>query len=148
MNIFLDDIRQPEDVLQYQIHLNKQPIIIDERLFGFNENWKIVRNFNEFKTLLDSVDIDTIDLISFDHDLADEHYTPFEYWDDYEASKKYQESKQYTEKTGLHCAQYLAEKCREEGKLLPDFTVHSQNPVGFDNILYYLLNYKKHVENV
>ena len=46
------------------------------------------------------------DLISFDHDLAPEHYTPEKYWNDYEASKDYQEKKAllFQDKTGLDCA--------------------------------------------
>lgn len=87
-------------------------------------------------------------LISFDHDLADEHYTPQEYWDDYDKSKAYQESQSYKEKTGLDCAKFLVEFVESNNKVLPQFLSHSANPVGRDNILNYLQNAQKHLKHI
>jgi hypothetical protein len=85
-------------------------------------------------------------LISFDHDLADEHYTPEYFWDDYMESKKFQEwrEKDYKENTGMDCAKWLVDYCIDNNKELPLFYSHSANPVGRDNILYFLENFKKH----
>jgi hypothetical protein len=80
--------------------------------------------------------------ISFDHDLADEHYTPPKYWNDYEASKAYQEAQTYKEKTGYDCAKWLVDYCMDSGTMLPQYFVHSANPVGADNIHHYLSNYQ------
>lgn len=83
------------------------------------------------------------DAISFDHDLADSHYTPEYFWDNYEESKKYQEwnSKNHTEKTGMDCAKWLVDYCMDNKKMLPEIFVHSANPVGADNIKGLLYNY-------
>lgn len=83
--------------------------------------------------------------ISFDHDLADEHYTPEIYWTDYEKSKEYQEKVEmnYQEKTGLDCAKWLVDYCMDNNSDLPIFYSHSANPVGRDNILGLLNNYYK-----
>ena len=86
------------------------------------------------------------DTISFDHDLADEHYTPEYFWDNYEESKKFQEwrGQYYQEKTGMDCAKWLVDYCMDNKKKLPEIFVHSANPVGADNIKGLLDNFVKH----
>lgn len=79
--------------------------------------------------------------INFDHDLADEHYTPEQYWHCYHISKEFQDSRTYTEKTGLDCAKFLVDYCIDYAKQLPKWYTHSANPVGRDNIDRYLVNY-------
>lgn len=82
--------------------------------------------------------------ISFDHDLADEHYTPEKYWSDYEASKRYQQQQKYQEKTGMDCAKWLVDYCIDNDCELPAIHIHSANPVGADNIKALLTNFNKH----
>lgn len=60
--------------------------------------------------------------------------------------KKYEYTPPILEKTGLECAKWLVELCMDKGLKLPKYLCHSQNPVGKDNILGYLDNYKKHNE--
>jgi len=84
------------------------------------------------------------DIISFDHDLADEHYTPPKYWDNYQESKEYQEAQNYLEETGMDCAKWLVDYCMDNDVPLPKYYVHSANPVGADNIRGLLGNYIKH----
>ena len=62
--------------------------------------------------------------ISFDHDLASIHYDPSTWTEGFE----------YSEKTGLDCAKYLIDYCRDRGLKLPEVKVHSMNPVGRENI--------------
>lgn len=50
------------------------------------------------------------------------------------------------EKTGFDCAKFLVEYCMENNLKLPEFYVHSMNPVGKDNIVNYLNNFKKYYE--
>ncbi len=104
-----------------------------------------VLNYYEFTEWITMFGIP--DVISFDHDLAYEHYTPEKYWSDYDESKKYQESQEYTEKTGYDCAKWLVEYLEDNKVLMPEIYIHSANPVGADNIKYLLQNYKKHCEN-
>lgn len=58
------------------------------------------------------------DFISFDHDLG-------------------------LEESGYDCAKWLVEFCMDQKRILPDFSVHSQNPVGKENIESLLCNFRK-----
>ncbi|MFA7615080.1 MAG: cyclic-phosphate processing receiver domain-containing protein [Weeksellaceae bacterium] len=59
------------------------------------------------------------DFISFDHDLGEG-------------------------KSGFDCAKWLVEYCLDNQVPLPEFTVHSQNPVGKENIESLLKSFKNH----
>jgi len=68
------------------------------------EPWVVVRSYEQFVNWISEFGIP--DLISFDHDLADEHI------EDYFKQKLNQgfqqpEYESYKEKTGLHCAMWL-----------------------------------------
>lgn len=60
--------------------------------------------------------------ISFDHDLGEE-------------------------KTGYDCAKWLVDYCMDNKLQLPKFSVHSQNPVGKENIQILLNNFNKALRN-
>lgn len=127
--LYLDDIRNPQDSFQYT--LNKIYI---------NNEWIVVRNYDEFTKHIQIYGLP--DVVSFDHDIALEHYTPEYLWNDYEKSKQYQESQNYTEKTGYDCAKYLIDYCIDNSEKLPEYLCHSMNPVGKDNIIGILNNFK------
>ncbi len=135
--LFLDDIRIPKDAIGLvPSNLNQ--------LYWEND-WVVVRDFHQFCNYLQKFGVP--DFISFDHDLADDHYNDFfsdENWskDDSGIILKYDE---YKEKTGYECAKWLVDFCLEKGHKLPDYQVHSANPVGKKNIESYLLNAKKHL---
>lgn len=134
MKLFLDDIRHNYDALEmlnYEIYKDK---------------WHIVRNYDEFIKYITKNGLP--DIISFDHDLADAHYTPKEYWTDYHKSKEYQDSLVYEEKTGLDCAKWLINYCLDKNLKLPKYLVHSANPVGRDNIFYQLRNFELYQNNI
>lgn len=103
-----------------------------------------VENFQEFTDWISENGLPYC--ICFDHDLADEHYTPAHLWEDYQASKQYQERQNYTEKTGYDCAKWLVDYCMDNEEPIPPYRVHSANPVGRDNIISYLENYKNNVD--
>ncbi|MFW5847464.1 MAG: cyclic-phosphate processing receiver domain-containing protein [bacterium] len=130
--LFLDDIRYPENAFCYT-----------GRQFYLDETWVIVRSYNEF---VKHIELNGLpDIISFDHDLADEHYAPQEYWKSREVLEKYYEEQTptYTEKTGYDCAKWLIEYCLDKQEKLPDFYCHSMNPVGLQNIMSILDQFKK-----
>jgi len=108
--LFLDDFRMPEDAFLYthnQLYLDL--------------NWKIVRSYDEF--VKDTLENGVAEGYSFDHDLADQHYTQRLEYD------------QYTEKTGYHCAKWLIYYCIDNKKELPTtILIHSMNVVGSQNI--------------
>lgn len=112
--------------------MNNQFLFIDdirnvEDIYGqTNDNWAIVRSYNEFVEYITNSGMPI--LISFDHDLADV-LTP-------------------NEKTGYDCAQYLIEYCLNNNAVLPQYNVHSMNPVGKQNILSLLSNFKKYTQSL
>ncbi len=115
--LFLDDIRYPKDAYQY----TKQEIFK-------RKDWHIARNYQEFVERI--LEKGLPEIISFDHDLADEHYSNTD-------------SKEFVEKTGYDCAKWLVEYCMDHDLELPDFYCHSMNPVGKKNIESLLHNFKR-----
>jgi hypothetical protein len=135
--LFLDDIRIPEDAIGLvPSNLNQ---------LYFENDWVIVRNFLEFCNYIQKFGLP--DFISFDHDLADDHYNDL--FSDKNLSipnsdivLKYDE---YSEKTGYECAKWLVDWCFDNSQKIPKFVVHSANPVGKKNIESYLNNADKHL---
>ena len=126
-NLFLDDIRVPEDVFNY----TGNPIFL-------KEDWLIVRNYDEFVKTVKELGIPNI--VTFDHDLADIHYDVQDHVDeDY-----YDLCAAQNEKTGFHCAKWLIYHCLDNGlKLPPKVLIHSMNGVGAKNINSLFTTYEK-----
>ena len=80
------------------------------------EGFERVYSYTEFVAYLEHKGLP--DFISFDHDLGEEF-------------------------SGYDCAKYLVDYCLDHQLLLPDFAVHSQNPVGKENIERLLNNFKE-----
>lgn len=112
-NLFLDDVRQPSDVTWTDIP---------------DGPWSVVRNYADFVRAVENRGMP--DHISFDHDLAEEHY-------------QNQLGGKFTEKTGLDCAKWLTEHCMTFGYRLPAYSVHSMNPVGKERIKAFLESFKQ-----
>ena len=110
--LFLDDIREPLQAFEY----TKQYIFIQ------NE-WEVVKNYNEFVNFIEVNGLPKF--ISFDHDLADTHYTPEPLWTDYNASKEWQDKQVHKEKTGYECAKWLVDYCIDSNLKCPDYYCHS-----------------------
>ncbi len=125
MKIFLDDIRNPKDCYEYmKIRIGSNSDIYKD------ENWIICRNYQEFVDAIDD-NYPYIYTISFDHDLADEHYSDLMFKNPNEYNKL-----QFKEKTGYDCAKYFKDYYENEKEQdYPEIYVHSMNPVGTQNIL-------------
>lgn len=121
--LYLDDFRHPSDSFQYTGHVL------------YKEEWLIVRNYDDFCEAIKNLGMP--EFISFDHDLADEHYHPDMY------DKEKYSKLVFKEKTGYDCAKFLVDFCIENQKELPNFLVHSMNPAGRENILGLLTNFNK-----
>ena len=128
--LWLDDLRNPYINLEGKVPKEEGTV-----------EW--VLNYEQFTQWIEKFGLP--DIISFDHDLADEHYTPEYFWNNYDESKKFQEwrGEKYQEKTGMDCAKWLVDYCMDHEVELPKFYVHSANPVGADNIIGLLNNYIK-----
>lgn len=124
--LFLDDIRDPEDVFQYMMH----PVYL------INDEWIIVRSYDEFVKTIQEKGIP--DVLSMDHDLGLEHY---------EHNKNPNgviDYSSYTEKTGYDCAKWLINYCIDNKKELPTtILIHSMNIVGSQNIKSLFNSYLK-----
>lgn len=95
-------------------------IFLDDERFPSSKDKKdynIVRNYEEFVDLINTFGLPKY--ISFDHDLGERE-------------------------TGYDCAKFLVEYCLDNNnKPNFEFYVHSQNPVGKENITKLLNNFKK-----
>jgi len=80
------------------------------------ENFDRVYSYEEFPAFIKENGLP--DFISFDHDLGEG-------------------------KTGFDCAKWLVEFCLDNELPLPEFSVHSQNPVGKENIEKLLENFRE-----
>ena len=122
--LYLDDCRTPTDTIP-----------------GYHP-WDVVRNYDDFTQYILKNGIP--DLISFDHDLAQEHM------DDYFKQMMHQGYQHpsyddFKEKTGLDCARWLVEYCQKMNAELKQCSVHSHNPVGASNIQSFINGYNRHI---
>ena len=122
-NLFLDDIRNPE-AMDYTGYGD----------FYRDTEWIVVRNYDEFLNILSSQGLPA--MVSFDHDLADEHYRVSMFNNPTKYSGYYTDGT-FTEKTGYDCAKYLCDYCVENTQELPKLFVHTMNPIGAENIINY-----------
>lgn len=126
-HLFLDDERFPKDVKWIEL-----PSV----------QWVIVRNYRQF---VETIQRDGIpQTVSFDHDLADEHYD--EYRNSHDemmltcGTFRYDKVK---EKTGYHCAQWLAQYCVDKNIPIPVYYLHTMNDIGKQNMKSVLESAKK-----
>jgi hypothetical protein len=84
------------------------------------------------------------DLVSFDHDLAEEHINDY-YKQLLENGFQHPSYGLYKEKTGLDCAQFLIDYCQQNNVPLKQCAVHSHNPVGASNIQSFINGFHRHM---
>lgn len=125
--LFLDDERVPQNVFWVKIPQNVP--------------WTIVRNYKEFKQAIEINGIPTF--VSFDHDLADEHYSMTQ--DEVNSSSYQNVVDSYREKTGFDCLKWLVSNLNYTGTPFPDYALHTMNSIGKDNMEKYILAYKRHL---
>lgn len=131
--LFLDDYRMPIDCATYMYRRG-----VDCKIY--HEEWVIVRSYLQFVQWIEENGLPVF--ISFDHDLADvvelKEGLPVEEWFDLDSNREY---------NGMDCAKWLVNYCMDNDKPLPNYTVHSANPCGTENIegllASFLKSYKK-----
>ncbi len=126
-NLFLDDMRDPQ-TSQF----------LRDGDFYKKTKWIVVKNYDEFVSYITKNGMP--ELISFDHDLADEHYGTHDQLDEIEYLL-------YEEKTGYHCAKWLIDYCMDNNVEPPRYLVHSMNTAGATNIKYLIENYKRFLKS-
>ena len=117
-HLFLDDSRKPADVKWLEL----PPYC-----------WVEVKTYAEFVKTITEKGIPTT--VSFDHDLADEHYAEYTAAHDPlligERRIRYEI---FQEKTGYDAAKWLAQLCVDKGAPIPLYYIHTLNPIGRQNI--------------
>lgn len=99
-----------------------------QQVYPNQVDWVVVRDYNGFvKVVTENYDLTEKlpEVISFDHDLSEEAYLG-----DYSRSR-----------TGYDCAKWLVEFCHRNSLTIPQYNVHSMNPVGKQNIIQLLTHY-------
>jgi len=109
--LFLDDYRVPLD----SFGITRNPI--------YKEKWIIVRTYEDFLKTISHYGIPT--MVSFDHDLVDEHYKVVNesQWEEYHKNPAHQP-------TGYDCALWLKRYCSFNNLPLPEYYIHSLSQVG------------------
>ena len=130
-NLFLDDEREVKDVKW-----------IDLPLY----HWVVVKSYDQFVSIIKERGIPSA--VSFDHDLAEEHYKEYHVANDQRmlsfGTIRYHVFK---EKTGYEAAKYLAEKCVDTKTPIPEYYVHTLNNIGRLNIVSILESARKVLTN-
>lgn len=121
-NLFLDDLREPHVVGNYM-----NPVEL-RSLFRL-QHWVVVRNYDQFVDYVKRAGVPK--MVSFDHDLADDHYGMTAFYEN--LGDYYMEPDR--EMTGYDCAKWLIEYAEKQNCKLPFIMCHSMNPVGKENIL-------------
>ena len=116
-------------------------------------NWVVVRNYDEFVSKITEIGLNNIEVISLDHDLGDTAMS--EYFNNVSPNYtlNYDNIK---ERTGLDCAKWLVNHFydtnpewvemnrvikRGDGISFPQVYTHSANPIGSANIMGYINNF-------
>ena len=129
MNYFLDDQRNPNDAY---LHLDgsQSTISLVEHTGIHQDEWVIMRTYDEFVKCVTHLGLP--DVVSFDHDLHEEHIKHYFMVTQDIGVIEYGNLK---EKTGKHCAEYLVQEWKKQNKPKHIKTfVHSANQWGQINI--------------
>lgn len=119
-NLFLDDTRYPtnntDEISAFDITRNPYYQTVE---------WVIVRSYLEFIETIEKNGIP--DIISFDHDLKDEHYIHYSTYTVYTNEIDYNVVKE----TGWHCAKWFLEYfINNKYDKFPEILLHTQNKIG------------------
>lgn len=130
-HLFLDDERMPRDVKWVDL----PPY-----------NWVIVRNYRQFVEIIKRDGVPAT--VSFDHDLADEHYQEHHCaHDEKMLSRGLIRYEKFVEKTGYDCAKFLANHCVDYNIPIPTYFTHTLNGIGAINIASILESARKIIDN-
>lgn len=119
---------------------NKIQLYLDDIRTPNNDDWCVVRSYDELVSHIRLNGLDKYEVISLDHDLGDTAQK--EYFNN--VSPNYQlDYNNILEKTGLDCAKWLVAESMNSKIPLPQIYTHSANPIGSANIMGYVNNYLK-----
>ena len=118
--------------------MKKIKIYLDDVRSPIDHEWKVVRNYEQFCSIIEEYGFENIEVISLDHDLGNTAMQ--EYFNNVSPNFTL-DYNNITEKTGIDCTKWLVEQWMD-GKQLIDVVVHSANPIGSANMMGYINNYR------
>jgi hypothetical protein len=118
--------------------IEKKRIYLDDVRTPLQDDWVVVRNYDEFVSKIRLVGLENIEVISLDHDLGDS--AMIEYYNNVKDNYELDYSN-ITEKTGYDCCKFLVSESMSKNIPLPQIYVHSANPIGSANMMGYINNY-------
>jgi len=116
----------------------KKLIYLDDLRTPLDQEWIVVRNYDEFVDTINEIGLENIELISLDHDLGD---SAMKEWHTNVYHNYTLDYDNITEKTGMDCTKWLVNQWLE-GKPVVTVKVHSANAIGSANMMGYINNYK------
>ena len=126
MMLFLDDVRTPDNCLDYM----HRRIGLQADLY--NRKWKVVSNYDEFASAI-IMHHHEITHISFDHDLGED--VALEAIERGMSKTQARKKLKKNVKSGYDCAVFVRDYYKHLNKSLPILLVHSMNPVGTKKII-------------
>jgi hypothetical protein len=118
--------------------IEKIRLYLDDVRTPLQDDWIVVRNYDEFVSKIHFHGLENIEVISLDHDLGDSAMV--EYYNN--VKDNYQlDYTNITEKTGYDCCKFLVSESMSKNIPLPQIYVHSANPIGSANMMGYINNY-------
>ena len=119
-------------------NLKPHRIYLDDVRTPVEQDWVVVRNYDEFISKVNELGFNDIELISLDHDLWDSAMSEWHKNVYHNYTLNYDN---ITEKTGYDCAKWLVEQWMD-GRPVVDVYTHSANAIGSANIMGYINNYR------
>lgn len=148
MIIFFNSLKK-----EYNSKMKKNKIYLDDVRTPTDPQWIVVRSYLEFVNKVKELGLETIEIISLDHDLGDTAMR--EYFNNVAPNYSLDYSN-ISEKTGYDCAKWLvdlfydtnekwSQKSRDVKRAstmeFPLVYTHSANPIGSANIMGYINNF-------
>lgn len=135
--LFLDDMRFPEDAYLY----DEKMTLLQGSGIPYNK-WDVVRSYDEFVNYISNNGIP--DVVSFDNDL-----------DPFQETKEERDMcvlglydfERLPNKTGCHCAQYLANECVSKKHNIPEYYIHTMNSLARPIIKRIMAKAQRIIEN-
>lgn len=118
--------------------IEKLRLYLDDIRTPINDEWIVVRNYEEFISEIKKWGLERFEVISLDHDLGDSAMV--EYYNNVKPNYDL-DYNNILEKTGYDAAKFLVAESMNKKIPLPQIYIHSANPIGSANMMGYINNY-------
>lgn len=118
--------------------MKKYRVYLDDVRTPIEEDWIVVRDYQEFIYKVQDIGLDKIEVISLDHDLGE---SAMKEWKTNVYENYTLNYSNISEKTGMDCVKWLVEQWNQ-GKPVVEVVVHSANAIGSGNMMGYINNYR------